>query len=232
MLPNEEHRSKLFVLPPACLTAHAYWIYIDSSEMAQTTRPKRKYQMVARAEAAAATRNRLLASAWRHFSERPFESVRLADVADEAGVSLPTLHAHFGTKEALFVAAWSWRMAPEGVRRESTPIGDVRAAVRVLYDSYDEDGDAVLRMLEQEERIPAVQEMANSGRSWHRAWVERTLAPLLDGISGAQRERRLVKLVVATDLLVWKLLRREMGLGRKTAEQIVTEMITASKGGP
>src|SRR5256885_1236906 len=48
---------------------------------------KRAYRMVARAEAAAATRDRLLVSAWRHFAERPFERVRLADVAREAGGS-------------------------------------------------------------------------------------------------------------------------------------------------
>ena len=74
--------------------------------------------------------------------------------------------------------------------------------------------------------------MADAGRAWHRAWVERTFAPLLEGLAGAARERRLVALVVATDLLVWKLLRREMGLGRRTAERIVTEMVTASKGAP
>jgi len=201
--------------------------------MATTTAPeRRKYRLVARAEAAAATRDRLLASAWEHFSERTFDGVRLADVAAGAGVSVQTLLAHFGTKDGLFVAAWKWRMAPEGARRESAPIGDVRTAVRVLYDSYDQDGDAVLRLLAQEERILAVREMADAGRRWHRRWVERTLGPLLDGVSGAERERRLVALVVATDLLVWKLLRREMGLGRKTAERIVTEMVTASKGAP
>jgi AcrR family transcriptional regulator len=188
--------------------------------------------MVARAETAAATRNRLLASGWRHFSERPFEGVRLADVAADAGVSVQTLHTHFGTKDALFVAAWGWKMTPEGARRDDAAIGDVRTAVRVLYDSYDLDGDAVLRLLAQEERIPAVREMADAGRRWHRGWVERTFDPLLDGVSGPERERRLVALVVATDLLVWKLLRREMGLGRQTAEQIVTEMVTASKGAP
>jgi AcrR family transcriptional regulator len=193
---------------------------------------KRRYRMVARAEAAAATRDRLLATAWRYFSERPFEDVRLADVAADAGVSVQTLHSHFGTKDALFVAAWGWRMTPEGARRDSAPVGEVRAAVRVLYDSYDQDGDAVLRLLIQEERIPAVREMADAGRRWHRRWVERTFGPQLEGVSGAARERRLVALVVATDLLVWKLLRREMGLGRKTAERIVTEMVTASKGAP
>jgi hypothetical protein len=74
--------------------------------------------------------------------------------------------------------------------------------------------------------------MADAGRRWHRGWVERTFGPLLDGLAGAERERRLIRLVVATDLLVWKLLRREMALGREAAEQIVTEMVTASKGAP
>jgi AcrR family transcriptional regulator len=199
---------------------------------AKAPEQRRRYRLVARADAAAATRERLLASAWRHFSDRAFEGVRLADVASDAGVSVQTLITHFGSKDGLFVAAWQWRMTPEGARRETAPVGDVRAAVRVLYDSYDQDGDAVLRLLAHEERIPAVREMADAGRRWHRRWVERTFGPLLDGVSGAERERRLVALVVATDLLVWKLLRREMGLGRKTAERIVTEMVTASKGAP
>jgi AcrR family transcriptional regulator len=193
--------------------------------MAETATPrKRSYRMVARAEAAAATRERLMGAAWKQFSERPFEDVRLADVAHDAGVSAQTLHNHFGTKDALFVAAWQWTMAPEGTRRDSAAPGDVRAAIRVLYDSYDKDGDAVLRLLAQEERIPAVHEMAEAGRRWHRAWVERTFEPPSD--------ERLVPLVVATDLLTWKLLRREMRLGRKEAERTVAEMVTALKGAP
>jgi AcrR family transcriptional regulator len=200
--------------------------------MTADTTPKRTYRMVARAESAAATRERILATAWRHFSSSSYEDVRLADVAGEAGVTVQTLHAHFGAKDGLFVAAWGWRMAPAGARRDMAPVGDVRAAVRVLYDSYDDDGDAALRLLAQEDRIPAVREMTDAGRAWHRAWVERTFLPLLGGLAGVRRERRLVALVVATDLLVWKLLRREMRLGREAAERVVTEMVTASKGAP
>src|SRR3954454_11141454 len=197
-----------------------------------STPEKRRYRMVARAEAAAATRERLLSSAWRHFAAHSFEAVRLADVAREAGVSAQTLHNHFGTKDDLFVAAWRWTMAPEGARRDSAPAGDVGAAIQVLHDSYDKDGDAVLRLLAQEERIAAVHEMAEAGRHWHRGWVERTFEPLVERSSGAERERRLVALVVATDLLTWKLLCREMGLGRAAAERIVAEMVTAWKGAP
>ncbi|MBA2629794.1 MAG: TetR/AcrR family transcriptional regulator [Thermoleophilaceae bacterium] len=188
--------------------------------------------MVARAEAAATTQERLLASAWRRFAERPYEQVRLADIAADAGVTAQTLHARFGTKDALFVAAWIWAIGPEGARRDSAPVGDVRAAVRIIYDSYEPQGDAVLRLLAAEDRIPAVREMADAGRAWHRDWVQRTFAPLLAGLRGAARERRLVAFVVATDLLVWKLLRREMGLGRATAERIVIEMLNATKGAP
>jgi AcrR family transcriptional regulator len=186
--------------------------------------------MVARAEAAAATQERILASAWQHFSARPYEQVRLADIAADAEVTVQTLHARFGPKDGLFVAAWAWAIDPEGARRDSAPVGDVRAAVRLIYDSYELQGDAVLRLLAAEDRIPAVREMTDAGRAWHRDWVERTFAPLLAGLRGAARQRRLVALAIATDLLVWKLLRREMGLGRRAAERIVLEMVTATKG--
>ena len=186
--------------------------------------------MVARAATAAATQERILASAWRHFSERPYEEVQLADVAAEAGVTVQTLHSRFGPKDRLFVAAWRWMANPEGARRDSAPVGDVRTAVRLIYDSYELHGDANLRLLAQEDRIPAVREMTDRGRAWHRGWVERTFAPLLARLSAAARERRLVALVVATDLLVWKLLRRDMRLGRATAERIVIEMVSATKG--
>ena len=200
--------------------------------MAAGLSPKRTYRMVARAEAAAATEERIFASAWRNFSERPYEQVRLADIANDAGVTVQTLHSRFGKKDELFVATWLWAVGPEGARRDRAPVGDVRQAVRIIYDSYELQGDAVLRLLAQEDRIPAVREMTDAGRAWHRGWVERTFAPLLAGLKGAARERRLVSLIVATDLLVWKLLRREMGLGRATAERIVIEMVTSTKGAP
>ena len=200
--------------------------------MGATTASKRSYRMVARAEAAAVTRERILEAAWRHFSEDAYERVRLCDVASDAGVSAQTVYSAFGTKDQLFVAAWVWAIGPEGERRGRAPIGDVREAVRLLYDSYERQGDAALRLLAEEDRIPAIREMTDAGRAWHRAWVERTFAPVLGRSRGPVRERRLVALIVATDILVWKLLRREMRLDRRTAERIVIEMVTSTKGAP
>ena len=186
--------------------------------------------MVARAQAVATRGERMLSSAWRRFGKEPYEEVRLADIAADAEVTVQTVHSRFGTKEDLFVAAWRWFVRPQGVRRDAVAVGDVPAGIRALYDDYERDGDAVLRLIAQEERIPAVREMIDGGRAYHRDWVARVFAPLFDGLGSAERERRHVELIVATDLLVWKLLRRDMELGRKEAERIVTEMVTTSKG--
>jgi hypothetical protein len=109
--------------------------------------------------------------------------------------------------------------------REEAPVGRVPEAIANLFDAYEAHGSAVLRMLSQEERITAVRQMTDAGRAYHGAWAQRTFAPQLRGLRGARRERRLSAIVVATDLLVWKLLRRDMGLARGEAERIVAEMI-------
>jgi AcrR family transcriptional regulator len=193
---------------------------------------RRKYEMTARAQSAAANRQRMLAAAWRNFSTRAYDDVRLSEVAADAGVTVQTLHARFGPKEGLFVAAWEWHMAPEGELRDTAPPDDVPTAVRLIYDSYERDGDAVLRLIAEESRFPAVRQMTDAGRAWHRGWVERTFPQFYAGLAGARRERRIAALVVATDLQVWKLLRRDMKLGRKNAERIVIDMVTATKGAP
>ena len=184
--------------------------------------------MVARADAAAATRQRIAAAAWAAFAARPYDDVRLADVASEAGVSVQTVHSTFGQKEELFVAAWKWMTRTD--RRAKAPVGDVKQAVRLLYDAYESDGDAVMRLLAQEDRIPAVREMTDDGRLYQREWVARTFAPLLADMPAAARRRRHAALIVALDLYTWKLLRRDMGLPRATAERIVIEMIAATEG--
>jgi AcrR family transcriptional regulator len=192
---------------------------------------KRAYRMAARAKRAAATRERLLTAAWRHFAARPYDDVRLREIAEEASVSTQTLHDCFRTKEELFTAAFLWWGSDEIAQRDAAPVGEAREAIRVLFDRYEMHGDAVLRLLSQEERIPAVRQMTDAGRAYHRHWAQRTFAPLVGGLRGAQRQRRLTAIATATDLLVWKLLRRDTQLERGQAETVMVEMIEPSAAG-
>ena len=185
--------------------------------------------MTARADGAAATRERLLAAAWRHFATHPYEDVRLSEIATDADVTAQTLHTQLGSKEQLFTAvALQWGLQ-EMARRDEAPVGQVPEAIMILFDRYEANGKIVLRMLSEEERIPAVRRITDAGRAYHRDWATRTFQPLLRGLRGRARERHLTAIVIATDLLVWKLLRHDMQLDRPTAEQIVTEMVLGQR---
>jgi AcrR family transcriptional regulator len=184
--------------------------------------------MSARAKAAAATRERLLAAAWQHFASHPYEDVRLQAIAADAGVTAQTLHTQFGPKDQLLTAAYVWFGQQEIAQRDTAPAGDIHRAIEVLFDRYEAHGTAILRMLSQEDRIPAIAQMTDAGRVYHREWAAKTFTPLLRGLRGASCERRLAAIVVATDLLVWKLLRHEMQLDRTRAEAVVVEMMRYS----
>jgi AcrR family transcriptional regulator len=183
--------------------------------------------MSARAQATAATRRRLLAAAWEHFGTQPYEEVRLSEIAAAAAVTVQTLHASFGTKEQLLTAAYIWWGEQVIAGRDLAPVGRVAGAIANLFEHYETHGSAVLRMLSQEERFPAVKQMTDVGRFYHREWAARIFQPLLSGLRGRARERRLAAIVVATDLLVWKLLRLDMALDREEAERIMVDTVQA-----
>jgi hypothetical protein len=61
-------------------------------------------------------------------------------------------------------------------------------------------------------------------------WVERTFAPLIEGLTGAARERRIAALVALTDVYTWKLLRRDLGLSRSDTERTLVELINKLEG--
>jgi hypothetical protein len=89
-----------------------------------------------------------------------------------------------------------------------------------------------LRLLAQEERFEEVAEVTRVGRTSHAAWVERVFAGHLEGRRGRRRAMRRAQLVALTDVYVWKLLRRDLGLSRTEAERATREMIEAlSTGG-
>ena len=198
----------------------------ESSEIPR----RRPYQMRARAEAAAETGRRILEATIELHRERYFDQVSLEDIAERAGVTVQTVIRRFGSKERLIEAA-----AEEGNRqvsrqRNQAPIGDIDGALKNLIDHYEQWGDSVMRLLAQEERVPAFRSVTDAGRALHHEWVERTFAPLLAEREGAARRRLLAELIAICDVYFWKLLRRDMGLSREQTELALKETILALKG--
>ena len=183
--------------------------------------------MGARAEAAAETGRRILRATMELYTERFYDQVSLEDVAERAGVTVQTVLRRFGSKEELISAAAKGERGRVRSQRDRAPVGDVAGAVKVLVGAYEEHGDRYLRLLAQEERVPAFRSITDTGRAYHHEWVERVFVPLLAQRTGSKRERLLAQLIAICDLYFWKLLRRDMGLSREQRELTITEAITA-----
>ncbi len=205
-------------------------VYINMKKEDTSTPGKRPYRMGARAEAAEETRRRILDAVIALHMERYYDQVSLDDVAERAGVTVQTVLRRFGSKERLIDAASEVVRERIVSQRGGAPVGDIAGAVENLVEHYEEWGDSVLRLLAQEDRVPAFRRTTDAGRLLHYEWVERTFEPLLAEREGEDRGRLRAELVAVCDVYFWKILSRDLGLSREQTELALTEMILALKG--
>ncbi|HJQ27866.1 MAG TPA: TetR/AcrR family transcriptional regulator [Rubrobacter sp.] len=191
---------------------------------------KRVYRMGARADAAEETRRRIMEAVIGLHMERYYDQISLDDVARRAGVTVQTVLRRFGSKDGLIDVASEWARGRVVGQRGEAPVGDIAGAVENLVDHYEEWGESSLKLLAQEDRVPAFRKATDAGRALHYEWVERTFEPLLAERGGEDRERLLAQLIALCDVYVWKILRRDLGLSRGQTELALREMILALKG--
>ena len=186
--------------------------------------------MVARAQAAARTRERILDAVTALAGERFLDDISLADVATAAGVTVQTVLRHFDGREALFAdAADRGEAAVEEPRRRVTP-GDVQGAARRAVADYERFGDALMLWLAQEERSSFIRPLVERGRSLHHDWIDAVFAPQLSGRRGSERTRLRAQLIAVTDVYTWKLLRRDLGLSRRETERSIVGLVRGALG--
>ena len=72
--------------------------------------------------------------------------------------------------------------------------------------------------------VPALAAFLAAGRAGHRAWVQEAFADRLPA-GGPEREQAIAVHVAATDIYVWKLLRRDMGLSRRQTIEAMRRLV-------
>jgi AcrR family transcriptional regulator len=183
----------------------------------------RPYRQRARAEAAARTRAAILDATVSLVLEKATSELSLADVGSRAGVSVQTVLRHFGTREGLLDAALAHGSSLIEAERR-IPSTDVRAAVGVLLEHYERRGDSVIRLLAQEAFDERIAQITSRGKQVHREWVTDLVAR---AEPACRRDEVVDQLVVVTDVYAWKLLRRDRGLSRQTAESRINDLVGA-----
>jgi AcrR family transcriptional regulator len=184
----------------------------------------RQYRMRARAESTAETRAGIIRAVLELHVERFHNEITLELVAYRAGVTVQTVLRHFGSRDRLVTAAAEQATQEVLAQRSAAPVGDVDGAVENLLDHYDQWGPTALRLLAQEEMVPQLRAIADSGRAAHYDWVDRTFEPFLAATSDAHLRAELIAL---TDVFTWKILRHDLGLDRGATTAALTGMIRA-----
>jgi AcrR family transcriptional regulator len=179
--------------------------------------------------AAEQTAQRILDAFARRIREDWHDQITLEQIAHEADVTVPTIIRRFGGKEHLLEATWE-RLAREIESRRAVETGDAIGAVGAIVADYEAVGDLVMRSLVQEERFPALEVLNDRGRAYHRGWIEATFAPWLSGLDAAARRVRVDALVAATDLYVWKLVRRDMGRSPRHVRRVMLALVEGAIG--
>jgi AcrR family transcriptional regulator len=195
--------------------------------MSIATRP---YRQTARAAAAESLRQRVATAFNDLLLSRWIDEITLDEVAASAGTTRQTVIRLFGGKDGLVEAVMDLLRA-EAVPRTSMPADDSgRAALEALIAHYESVGDMVVRLLAQEERHSALRPLLAQGRREHRAWVAERFGSMQSGLSELERERQITRLIVATDIYTWKLLRRDFGKSQDEVLHLIVGIIDKETG--
>ncbi|HYO39288.1 MAG TPA: TetR/AcrR family transcriptional regulator [Nocardioidaceae bacterium] len=185
----------------------------------------RSYDMTARSESSASTRDRIVRAGAELLMHRSYEDVTLATIAHTAGVSHQTVLNHFGSKEGVAGAvADVLRSEMDGLRGRAVP-GDVRGAVRIVVEQYEQFGDSNVRWAMSAERLGSLASRIDEARAYHQDWLGWVFADDLPS-GKAQRRRAVNALHAATDVYTWKLLRRDLGLSRRETENTMAGLVS------
>jgi AcrR family transcriptional regulator len=186
----------------------------------------RSYTMKARAASAAITAERIVEAAKELLMNKVIAEITLADIAARAGVTVQTILRRFGDKDAVFAAAVARFFGQVRAHRGQAVPGALDNLVANLVEHYEQWGRLMLKMVAEETTTPAIHNVVQEGKAYHRRWCETVFADTLTSLRQAERGRRLAELIAICDLRTWEVLRITSGLSPDQTQLALHEMLT------
>jgi AcrR family transcriptional regulator len=183
----------------------------------------RTYQSPLREAQAALTRERILMAAKNYLERNDIETLSLRHLAELAGVSPPTVYAHFATVDDLVAAFFKWLGPPLGLLKPLPSLDDFAELPKVLFPNYQAYG-ALLRNLMNRPSWDR-QRGADSGQR-HGRWIA-AVGEALPDLAPEQRRRGAMVVSAFWTPTVWRWLMDTCGFTPKEAEQVASWTIDA-----
>jgi AcrR family transcriptional regulator len=192
----------------------------------------RRYRSPLRQAQAAETRERILIATKSYLDKEDIESLTLRRIAELAGVSAPTVSAHFPTLDDLIQAFFLWLKPRMGMDKPLPPLSDLPSLPAILFPLYDDYGPLLRNLMHKPSWDK--QRVADRG-SRHGAWIA-AISEELPGLSPQQLRRGAMAVSAFWTPTVWRWLIDICGFTPKEAQTIaawaVRSLVEALKRDP
>jgi len=188
--------------------------------------PSRRYRQDTRARQTTANADRILTATVALIkSARRVSDLTLDQIAQHSGLTVRTVLRRFGSRDGVLEAAFARLTEEIKSLRRPTPPGDVDAAIASLIDQYEQIGDMNIRALREEDQLPLLHRILQHARRSHREWLREMFTPRLQPLAPDDREDCITALYAATDVYLWKLLRRDLNVDRGKTAATFTRLV-------
>lgn len=178
------------------------------------------------------TRERILMAAKSYLEHNDIESLTLRQLADLAGVSPPTVYAHFATVDDLVAAFFAWLRPRLGLQKPLPALDDFPELPKALFPNYEAYG-ALLRNLMNKPSWDR-QRGADAAQR-HGRWIA-AVGEALPDLTQDQKRRGAMLVSAFWAPTVWRWLMDTCGFTPKEAEQVaswaIDALVTALKADP
>ena len=205
---------------------------VVSSEMS----PTRTYELKRRAERREETRRRIVDAAVELHTTLGPRRTSVQAIAGRAGVTRPTVYAHFPDARALFEACSGHVRAtvpppdPAPWRAISDPTARLETALRELY-SYYERLEALFDNVERDAAVMPIVAELNADRVRYLAGIRDVLVDAWP-VRGKRRTRLGRALGHALEFATWQSLVRRQGCSTAEAVRLMVALAAAQAEGP
>ena len=181
-------------------------------------KPVRSYESPLRHAQAALTRERILMAAKDYLEIHDIETLTLRQLAERAGVSAPTVYAHFATVDDLVAAFFQWLKPRLGLQKPLPALGGLSELPAELFPKYEAYG-ALLRNLMNRPAFDRERKADTAER--HGRWI-RGIGRSLPKLTPEQRRRGALAISAFWTPTVWRWLVDTCGFTPKEAEQVAS----------
>jgi AcrR family transcriptional regulator len=186
----------------------------------------RTYRQDARAQQTQANADRVVQTAVSLVKNtKRTADITLDEVSQGSGVTVRTILRRFRSRDGVLEAAFAQIKTEFRSYRAPTTPGDIDAAIGALLDQYERIGDLNIRALEQEHQLPLLHRTLTDARRSHREWLQHTFGPQLSQLPAREHDHRITSLYAATDVYLWKLLRRDLARDSDHKQEAITTIV-------